>query len=61
MKLPPPAVCRKIRRLQAKARSPINANEAKVAQIKLARLLFEWGLAEADLPEIRRSDGCGRE
>jgi hypothetical protein len=52
MKLPPPTVCRKIRRLHAMARSPINANEAKVAQIKLARLLFEWGLAEADLPEI---------
>jgi hypothetical protein len=61
MKVPPPSVCRKIRHLHAMAQSPINANEAKVAQIKLGRLLYEWGLTEADLPEIlAATDDQGR-
>jgi hypothetical protein len=52
MRLPPPAVCRKIRRLHAMAQSPVNENEARVARIKLERLLYEYRLTEADLPGI---------
>ena len=51
MTLPPPKVCRRIRRLHAMTQSP-NANEAAIARSKLDVLLFEWSLTEADLSQI---------
>jgi hypothetical protein len=51
MKLPPPRICRLIRRLHAMTRSS-NPNEASVAKTKLERLLFEWSLSESDIDGI---------
>jgi hypothetical protein len=51
MTLPPPNVCRKIRKLHALIGSP-NTKEAEVARSKLNALLAEYALSWNDIPEI---------
>jgi len=51
MTLPPPKICRQIRKLFALIGSPV-ANEAETARGKLNKLLAEYGLTWNDLPEI---------
>jgi len=50
MTLPPPSICRKIRKLHAMLGS--NAKEAEVALSKLNVLLAEYSLTWNDIPEI---------
>jgi hypothetical protein len=51
MTLPPPNVCRRIRKLHALIGSP-NAEEAEVARTKLNALLAEYALTWNDISEI---------
>jgi len=55
MTLPPPAICRRIRKLHALLGST-NTNESAAAHKKLRDLLAEYGLTWNDLPELLAAD-----
>jgi hypothetical protein len=60
VKLPPPRICRLIRKLHALTRSS-DENEANNAKTKLDRLLFEWSLKESDIEAIIKvTDDAGQ-
>ena len=54
MTLPPPKVCRRIRKLHAQLGS--GAKDRDVAHEKLVQLLAEYGLSWNDLPKILNAD-----
>jgi Protein of unknown function (DUF3631) len=54
MTLPPPNVCRRIRKLHAQMGS--SGKDAEVARHKLNRLLAEYGLTWNDLPRVLAAD-----
>jgi hypothetical protein len=54
MSLPPPKVCRRIRKLFAQMGSP--GKDADVAREKLDQMLAEFGLSWNDLPKILAAD-----